>query len=92
MPTPLEVVRPHEGGCRHCVEYDLAGNRIETSGHYVCQASGCDELAEFTWAHATDDGTEPMLACEVHALPVSVRDKVHAVSCPAPDPGCVCSW
>lgn len=92
MPTPLEVVRPHDVRCRHCVEYDLAGNALPTSGHYVCQATGCSELAEFTWARVAELGTEPVLACEEHALPVGVRDKPHASGCPAPDPSCSCSW
>ncbi len=91
MPTVLEVVRPHDQRCRFCVEYDLDGNALETSGHYVCQASGCDELAEFTWPRLTEGGTEPVLACEVHTLPVEVRDRPHYADCPAPDPGCACS-
>lgn len=92
MPTPLEVVRPHDQRCRHCVEYDLAGNPLPTAGHYVCQATGCDALAEFTWPHVVEGGTEPVLACEAHALPVGKRDKPHGLWCPAPDPGCVCTW
>lgn len=90
MPTPLEVVRPHDMRCRHCVEYDDSGNELETSGHYVCQATGCDELADFTWPRSTPDGTESVLSCAEHAIPPERRDRPHADDCTAPDPGCVC--
>jgi hypothetical protein len=92
VPTPLDIVRPHKGGCRHCAEYDLAGNELPTSGHYVCQATDCETLADYTWPRQAGDDTEPVLSCERHALPAEVRDKPHLADCPAPDPGCSCAW
>ena len=92
MPTPLDVVRPHGLECRLCMERDLAGNPVPTAGHYVCQASECSGLADFTWPRLTDGGTEPVLACQAHTLPAEIRDKPHRTDCPAPDPGCNCTW
>lgn len=97
MPTPLIVIRPHDWTCAHCrpawTERANGHEHPAGVGHYECQATGCSEVADFTWPKDTPlGGTEPVLACETHAQPVEARSLPHRQDCPAPDPGCDCSW
>lgn len=96
MTKPLTVIRPHDWTCAHCRPAwteRASGQRHEAGvGHYECQATDCAEPADFTWPRKTELATEPMLACAQHALPVEARSLPHRRDCPAPDPGCDCTW
>ena len=82
--------------------------KLLSPGVYECQADDCEQEATHVWPREATQGQLAevpvehrerlggahlsVMSCPAHAVSVYAQARMHALDCPAPDPGCVCSW
>ena len=82
--------------------------KLLSEGVYECQADDCEQAATHVWPREASpeemgevpfehrerlgDGTVSVMSCPAHAVRTEAQARVHRQDCPAPGPGCECTW